>query len=451
MSLPVVTVGRSAGECVAGLEKLRGPVTVVRRCEDLPELIAACQTGIARAAIVSDGAGELTATLLERLNASDVAVVVLADDEARRRRLDALGVRHVRSDMEPADLARVVSEAVEDAARPLATDSAVNTSLSDTGGALHTQPGPTAPGAAQRAGGRVLAVWGPAGSPGRTTVAVNLAAELAVSGRRVLLIDADTYGASVAASLGLLDESAGLAQACRYADQGKLDQRGLQRLTTNVVIRGSRLGVLTGITRADRWAELRAPALAEVIECARSTAEVTVIDCGFCLEADEELSFDTMAPRRNAATLRCLELADTVFAVGAADAIGVPRLVRALTELQEAVPTCSPKVVFNKVRAAAVGRSPERQLREAWERFGPLREISAFLPADFEAADSALLGGSALVETAEGSPLRKAIASLAGAPVEQHRRRAAGGGHNEVKFPRNGVRLVAGGPQRSGP
>ena len=87
--------------------------------------------------------------------------------------------------------------------------------------------------------------------------------------------------------------------------------------------------------------------------------------------ADEELSFDTMAPRRNAATLRSLELADTVFAVGAADSIGVPRLVRGLAELAAAVPQASPRVVLNKVRQSAVGRSPERQLRDAWERYGP--------------------------------------------------------------------------------
>ena len=36
---------------------------------------------------------------------------------------------------------------------------------------------------------------------------------------------------------------------------------------------------------------------------ARSLAAVTVVDCGFCLEQDEELSFDTAAPLRNGATL----------------------------------------------------------------------------------------------------------------------------------------------------
>ena len=114
-----------------------------------------------------------------------------------------------------------------------------------------------------------------------------------------------------------------------------------------------------------------------------------------------------MAPRRNAATLRSLELADTVFAVGAADSIGVPRLVRGLAELETAVPGGLAAVVLNKVRARRWAGRPERQLRDAWERYGPavphLRRSSLRIRA---AADAALLAGSLLLEAAPDSPLR---------------------------------------------
>jgi MinD-like ATPase involved in chromosome partitioning or flagellar assembly len=249
-----------------------------------------------------------------------------------------------------------------------------------------------------------------------------MAGELAAAGQSVLLIDADSYGASVAGALGLLDEAAGLAQACRLADQGQLDADGLLRVATPVALKSGTFRVLTGITRADRWTELRASALGLVLERAKEIADVIVIDTGFCLEADEELSFDTMAPRRNAATLRSLELADTVYAIGGADSIGVPRLVRGLSELEAAVPHASPKVVLNKVRMSAVGRSPERQLRDAWARYGPAEEIAAFLPADNVAADAALLSGALLLEAAPESRLRHAIAELACAPVQRKRR-----------------------------
>lgn len=424
MNIPVVTVGESTGDLVTGLERLRGPVTVVRRCSELTELIAACQTGLARAAILANESGEISGSLVARLAESEVAVVVLTDDDEARLRLDGLGVRHVSSSVEAVELASAVEESVH--ALKLRPRSGEMKDYATTADALtdlsSTQEDQHAEGPPQR--GTVTTVWGPYGAPGRTTIAVNLAAELAASGRNVLLIDADTYGASVAPSLGLLDETAGLAHACRLADQGSLDTSALARVSTEVAIRGGRLRVLTGITRPDRWAELRGTAFRRVLDEARTLVDEVVIDCSFCLEADEELSFDTMAPRRNGATLVALESADTVLAIGSADSIGMPRLVRALSQLSQAVPTASPRVLFNRVRASAVGRSPERQLREAWERFGPQYAIEAFLPSDETAADDALLAGSVLLEAAPDSRLREAIVALAGTGVS-HTRRAA--------------------------
>jgi len=418
MNIPVVTVGQSREDLVGGLERLHGPVTVVRRCAELPELLAACQSGLARAAVVADGSEGLTASLVDRLGAVGVAIIALTDNADEAARLRKIGVASALTGVESAELSDRIADAVEQltgAGRRSATWS----SLADTGAALGTvqaEPAvvPDGPGA-----GRIIAVWGPVGSPGRTTVAANIAGEMAADGKQVLLVDADSYGASIAAVLGLLDESAGLAQACRLADQGALDASALQKVATPVATKSGTFTVLTGITRADRWTELRAPALALVLERARQIADVIVVDTGFCLEADEELSFDTMAPRRNAATLRPLELADTIYAVGAADPVGVPRLVRGLAELEAAVPQASPLVVMNKVRASSVGRSPERQLQDAWERYGPACGIETFLPHDPAAADAALLAGSLLLETAPESALRRAVRSLVCAPDQQ--------------------------------
>ncbi len=434
MSIPVITLGAAASAYVPGLEQLRGPVTVVRRCEELPDLVAACQSGLARAAIVAPGATELTASLVDRLRFAGVAIVALTDGPVP----DAVeGVEYVGSTVGAAALAEAVSRAVE---RFGEGSSRPQGSLAYADPRYRPEVAAPSPPQADEgpADGRITAVWGPTGSPGRTTVAINMAAELAAAGTTVLLVDADTYGASIGASLGLLDESAGLAQACRIADQGGFTGSALGRIAVSVAIKGARLRVLTGITRPDRWPELRPAALGQVLDAARSLAEVTVVDCGFCLEADEELSFDTVAPRRNGAALRCLEVADSVIAVGGADTIGVPRLVKALAELADAVPTAAPRVVFNKVRAAAVGRAPEAQLREAWERFGPAAGIDAFLPVDHAAADQALLAGTALLETAPASALRIAIAELADVPVTG---RPPGRRLRDVRFPGNPARL----------
>nr|WP_231703435.1 chromosome partitioning protein [Arthrobacter sp. zg-Y179] len=418
------------------MERLQGPVTVVRRCTELTELVAVSQSGIVRAGVVADAAGELTAALAERLAAAGVALVALTDDPVLQPRLDAMRIVNAPSGVDPGALAELIATAVRALDQETEGAAAVGSNtLADPAAAFGAgSTGPVPADAAEPDGcqGTVTAVWGPAGAPGRTTVAVNLAAEAAAAGTKVLLIDADTYGSSVAVSLGLLDESAGVAQACRLADQGLLDAAALRRISASVSLRGQRLAVLTGITRSDRWVELRPAALAGVLAAARRVADLTVVDCGFSLETDEELSFDTIAPRRNASTLLVLDAADTVYAVGAADSVGVPRLVRALSDLATAVPAAEPRVVLNKVRASSVGRQPESQLRGAWERFGPGGEIAAFLPADYDAADASLLSGTALLETAPASVLRAAIAELAGVQVPRRRRGAGRTGQSDL-------------------
>ncbi|WP_449374714.1 AAA family ATPase [Arthrobacter psychrolactophilus] len=260
--------------------------------------------------------------------------------------------------------------------------------------------------------GSIVAVWGPTGSPGRTTVAINLAAEQAVKGHKVLLIDADSYGASVAAALGLLDEAASFAQACRVADQGGMSAGELTKTVTQVVFEGGSFSLLTGLTRADRWPELRAAAVERVLDAARKIAEVVIVDCGFALENDEELSYDTVAPRRNAATLAVLGRADLVYAVGNSDPIGIPRLIRGLDELGQACPGSSIKVVVNKVRRKAVGGAPEKSLVHAWERFGPDYDIAHFLPWAPDLTDKALLEGRLLRELSPDAPLSIAIRGM---------------------------------------
>ena len=254
----------------------------------------------------------------------------------------------------------------------------------------------------------ITVVWGPTGAPGRTTVAVNLAAQLAAAGVRTMLVDLDTWGASVAQVLGLLDEAPGVAAAARASEQGTLDVPGLARLAPEVV---PGLRVLTGIPRADRWPELRAGAVEDVLRLSRGVVDHVVVDVGFSVEDDEELSYDTAAPRRNAATLTALEAADNLLVVGAADPVGLQRLVRAVQDLA-AVPSPRPTVVVTKVRASVAGRRPERTIRDVLGRFAGMEDVR-FLPWAPDDCDAALLAGRSLVEVAPDSALAVAVADLA--------------------------------------
>jgi len=406
---------------VAGLEREPSGITVVRRCVDLADLLAVATTGTARAALLSAELRRLDRDALSRLAAARVAVVGLftPGDEAAAARLRSLGVGQVRpADAAPADIAAAVAVAVQampslassgpDAAWSRPLDGLDDVYPDSTG--VPTTGVPVEPGS-----GRLVAVWGPTGAPGRTTVAVGVAGELARSGVSTLLADADVYGGVVAQVLGFLDEAPGLAAAARLANNGALDVVGLARAAPQV---GPGLRVLTGISRAERWPELRPAALEQVWETARSLAAMTVVDCGFCLEQDEELSFDTTAPRRNGATLTTLARADVVLAVGSADPVGVQRLVRGLTQLREVVPGVAPRVVLNQVRRTAIGPDPQRQLREALERYTGIGDVW-FVPLDREAVDAAVLQARVLGEVAPGSAVRAAMAALAAGLVGQ--------------------------------
>jgi Flp pilus assembly CpaE family ATPase len=171
---------------------------------------------------------------------------------------------------------------------------------------------------------------------------------------------------------------------------------------------------LTGISRADRWPELRTTALESVLSVARSLADFSVVDLGFALESDEELSFDTLAPRRNGATLAILDNADVVLAVGSADPIGIQRLIRGLAELREADITAPVWIVLNRVRRGPVPGEPGAELDTALERFAGQRS-AAQLPYDLAGLDAASAIGRTLAEVSPNSPLRRAIIDLASA------------------------------------
>jgi MinD-like ATPase involved in chromosome partitioning or flagellar assembly len=434
-SVPVASVlcaVRGSGETavVTALTTPGSGLAVARRCADLTELLAAAGAGAGTAAVVSGDLPGLDRETVAHLHGCGVRVVALAEGQGwLLDRLRAIGVDVVLDEGTPS---AVLVATVRDEARGQGRGHVPGAG----------PPGGPVPDAAAHGGdglearhGRVVAVWGPTGAPGRTTLAVHLAAELAGLGPRserrrtgrrgsrgasavtpeqqaeVLLVDADTYAGSVAQHLGLLDESPGLAAAARSAGQGALE---LPLLAGLAAVVAPRLRVLTGISRAARWPELPGVSLDVVWEVGRALADWTVIDCGFALEQDELLSYDTRAPQRNGATLSALRAADVVVAVGGADAVGIQRLVRGLGDLADSgVTTGTARVVVaNRVRATAAGPRPEAAVRDALGRYGGVKDVHV-VPDDRAALDAALLAGRTLAEHAPQSPARRALVALA--------------------------------------
>ncbi|MEO6713310.1 MAG: P-loop NTPase, partial [Mycobacteriales bacterium] len=285
MTVPVlaaITDRRAEARIVQAFESGILGVHVVRRCADLADVLATAAAGTARAAVISHDLRRLDRDALARLATLRVAVIVLVpvDDEDAERRIRQLGVTDLLPvDAEADEIAALVLQAISGG-----SDGTSAGGLSDVSAAFPMLPEPDDFDTAAAVGdgvGRVIAVWGPTGAPGRTTVAATLAAEFAAAGESTLLIDADVYGGAVAQALGLLDEAPGLAAAARAANNGSLDVPALAELARAV---GPRLRVLTGIARAERWPELRPAAIENVLDVARRLVKHTVIDCSFCLE-----------------------------------------------------------------------------------------------------------------------------------------------------------------------
>jgi MinD-like ATPase involved in chromosome partitioning or flagellar assembly len=265
--------------------------------------------------------------------------------------------------------------------------------------------------------GRIVAVWGAAGSPGRSTLAIELAAELARGGCAAALVDADSHASSVALALGIADEGPGFAAACRAAERGVLDADELDRISTPVRIGDARVDVLAGINRPSRWPELTDARVTAALTVCREWAAHTVVDVSSSLERDEEIVSDLYeGPRRNAATLAVLRAADVVVAVLSADPVGVARFLRAHAELRSTIGATRVVVVANRLRPGALGIDARGQVRRTLERFAGVSDIW-FVPYDARSVDAALLAARPVAEAAPRSPMTVAVRRLVGEAI----------------------------------
>jgi MinD-like ATPase involved in chromosome partitioning or flagellar assembly len=349
--------------------------------ERIAQIVAEADTIVLQA-----GRTSLTDGAVSVCDRRGVRIIPLAEDESDRRLVESFGLAGPWPiDLEPWALADLLLDA------PVVPD---------------------APPAARHP--RIVAVWGPAGAPGRTTVAIELAVELARGGRHVGLVDADTHAPSIALQLGLADEGPGFAAACRQAELGGLDARELTRIATPLGRNG--VDVLTGLNRPSRWPELGERRVVSALETCRDWADYTVVDMAAPLERDEEIVSDLDGPRRNAATLAALRSADLVVAVAAADPVGIARFLRAHAELRATIGATPVAVVANRLRPGTLGIDARGQVRRTLDRFGGIGDLW-FLPTDPRSADAAILASRPIAEIAPRSPLTLAVRRFVGEAV----------------------------------
>lgn len=354
----MIAAGEASWEAEAIRELESSPsLRLVRRCVDVADLLAVANNERAVAAIVSIELSGLDLDTVHRLESAGVQVAAVHDDPAR---CSALGItRRLRLG--------ALDEIFADPISPAATSDEVS-----------------AP---------VVAVWGPTGAPGRSTVALALASAAAARGVDTVLVDADTYGGALGQMLGMLDDVSGLVAACRAANQGRAREVTDQLLDVDPGLR-----LLTGVPRADMWPQIRAGALDVVLAQLRKIAGLVVVDCGFSIE---EGSGPT---GRDQTTLQMLDQASAVVVVGKPDPVGLSRLIRGLHDLGDVATRAEPIVVVNQMRSS-LGWG-EREVGSTLSRLTG-HDPAVFLPFDQSGIDLAAVSGRSPRELASSSFLAR--------------------------------------------
>jgi len=240
----------------------------------------------------------------------------------------------------------------------------------------------------------VIAVTSPHGSTGKTTVAINIALELAAEKARVLLIDGDIQGPAVANHFALTQQPAGLQAALRIASQKRFDLEQLERLSFQ--FQRSTLRIMPGSQNFPSQ-PFDQESLANLLATARSSYEFTVIDLG-------SLSADAIGTQSEL-TNNIISLADRAIVVCLADPIGIFRLLG----IENLIGSSSHPVdlVMNRVRNSVIA-SARREIAITLQRLSTL-EPKAYLPDDPQHIDQAVRTGVPATSLSRSGSFRQAL------------------------------------------
>lgn len=361
---------------IADLSSTRSEKLVARRCADLVEVLAAARAHVGTVAIIGSDQALLDVTMVDEL--ADYVAVVLVSLGGEERDLRALGSVEILGASVP-DVANRIRHAATEVPHRRAQKTSEN------------------------ATGRIVAVWGPQGSHGRSTLVRDLAAHARYSGvDRVIAVDGDTFAPSLA-QLFDVDETSAIIALARAIDQGK--SVDLSRLLTPTAAAFNDVHVLVGLNSALRWREISRPVANRMWSYFREVAELSFVDLTGGL-GDRSEREDRYAVSRSA-----LEQADAVIHVARADPLGIRRLVEHMDAVSQ-LGLARSVVVFTGLRASALGNSPTKQLVGLLNDLGFTQRPTVFLPDVRAELDRALINATAYPRPKGRSEYRKQLDAL---------------------------------------
>jgi MinD-like ATPase involved in chromosome partitioning or flagellar assembly len=249
---------------------------------------------------------------------------------------------------------------------------------------------------------KVFTVWGPLGSTGKSTLALNLAYEFALLGQRTILLDLDTYAPSLSQLLPVQESTSGLAGAGRLIRQGRFSPEELERLSINIKHGRTQFRLLPGLPNSNRWSELTPETVQQLLAVCNLNFDVIVIDVASNLE--DALTAPESPTSRNTVTRTAIKLSSKVITVLTPTQLSISRYLNAYSELDE----------LQKSRTLILNgdTANQQQLANAIRSLTKER-IQAQIPRDEPALQLAESQRLPLALARRKSPARNAIAALA--------------------------------------
>ena len=314
-------------------------IKIRRRCVDSVDLMSAIHLGLANKVVISAGFENLNSTAINSAKklGCDVYGIYLENDVDSLEKLVGVGVKSNFA-IDETDVEKSLNGLINLLLNVSEIDKFSN-ELED----LSQVPG-------------LVCVWGTNGSPGRSSVAINLSFSLASKNFPTLLVDLDAIVPSLAPALGLISEVPGVSSLVHDALKGRLSQESIEK---NVIEVNPGLHVLTGISNPKRWPELRTEGLIQVLKlCSQMYANI-ICDLSAVLPESTDSSLNDVAIfRRFDHIPKVLEISSRNIFVLSATPLSLIRASEALEALQE-INKSEPLIILNKVNEINLGQKYE--------------------------------------------------------------------------------------------
>ena len=350
VGVAILAIGEAEGALVAAID--RDPeLSVIRRCADVAEVYAAIRAGIASVAVIDTHDPDVDAGMVAEVKQSHAMVILLAGltNAAEFKTWGADGVA------QPAAPASVV-ESIHAALR----------GQGDTDADATHQPAPalvsqTSLQETSEKTSKLIAVWGTSGAPGRSSVAMMLAASLSEH-QATLLIDADTANPSLTTMLSLDSDAVGMGALARLAHRGQLTPAEITRTVTSV---GPQWDVIPGLSSPQRFRELSILSLHQILTHAKSCAPLVVVDCASGSGDPVEGEGERRPTTRDEQVGEVLRMADHVVLVGRGDVLGIERLEHAYAWWKDLALDTPMTFLVNRVSALTAGARPANAVAQS--------------------------------------------------------------------------------------